>query len=211
MPARAIAFDNEAGDFSAGLSRQIEGQRARRDNGNKMGSFQSRRRSLPKFPRIKRNRMRVSLHRSGHINFQSDRFAGSQHIQNGGYVVRYARSDQHVINLGKHRPVEGGKGGKLYLFQQVYSDDSRMIFPGQKHLDEVRHHQQISVILGHIQPAHGCRSVTRDFGLPAGRVVTGYQGRDDVLLRKVSQRPEHVTAPIALLQSPGQNDIQSRS
>ena len=210
MPARAAALDNEAGDFSMRLFRQIESQRGRGDDRHEVGSLHGWRFSLPEFPWIERNRMRASRVGASHVHFQADRFAGGQRVQHRRNVVRDARSHQHIIDLGQHRPVNCGQGRKLNLLHQVHPDDAGMIFPRQKDLDEVRGHQKIAMVVGHIHPAHGRRSETFAYGRSAGHIIPFDQRCGDVLSRKMTQRPEHVTARVALLQAPGQDNVQAR-
>ncbi|MFD2357714.1 hypothetical protein ACFSTC_63200 [Nonomuraea ferruginea] len=127
-----------------------------------------------------------------------------------GISAGIAGADQHVVDPGQHRAVDGGGRGHLDLLQVVDADQSVVPLLGQVHLGEVGHHGQLvqRAALPQAQPGHG--PVRRALGDAARHEVAPQHPRGHLGHREGGQRPAQVSAGIAPLQPPGQGEVQGR-
>ena len=137
VPAGDIPFNDEAIDPAVGFSSQGAGEGGGGDDRQKVRALQRRKVRAAEGPRIKSGHEFITGGRAGRVDPQLRGLAGGEPIEHTRNGAGNARSHQHVVDVGEHRPEKRGQGGQLHLLEQIDAHHSLVALLRQEHLHEM--------------------------------------------------------------------------
>ena len=146
----------------------------------------------------------------GHVQVQRARLMNGQMVQEPGDLRGDPGPHQHIIHIGKHRPVRRTRRGHLNLLQEVDPDHAVMTLLGQPHLGEVGHYRQLQVrrVRTHAQLGDG------DVRLTGGSATfTEVPAQHSLRYRRHRERRQgapRIATHVSILQPSGDHDVQCR-
>ena len=134
-----------------------------------------------------------------------------QRVQGTRNPQRNAGSHQDVPHAGQHGAVQRRQVWNLNLLQIVHSHRVVVALARQGHLDEIGHDAQLAALNRTVAVMHGERLVRLVGRLSAGDEVLVPNALGHVPEGEGIEAAPHIAAGIAILQAPGEHQIERRS